>query len=307
MIVKNIKQAVLSTAAFFDIFDFAPSLDELEYYLFGPIKHQRHHLASYIKESPLLTLKNAVFFLQGRDVLEKRREQKKYISEKHWGKSTRLIRKLAYLPFLKAVCVCNNLAYNNADENSDIDLFIIAAKNRLFLVRTLVTLVTHLAGVRRHGQKISGRVCLSFFVSEDALNLSMVALRPLDIYLAFWLKTLKPVLDRGVMTKFEKNNRKFMKKYFPGIYTVNRCRQERVSERAQAYTSFGEWILGGFCGDMVEKMLKRWQLARAEKKRCRLDDNSGVILSETMLKFHNLDRRRRVNELWLNRMRKLLG
>ncbi len=47
------------------------------------------------------------------------------------------------------VALCNSRAMGEADENSDIDLFIIAKKGNLWTTRFIVTFITTLLGVRR--------------------------------------------------------------------------------------------------------------------------------------------------------------
>ena len=51
------------------------------------------------------------------------------------GKSTFFLPFIQTVPFIKMVAVCNTLGYDNAAKDSDIDLFIIAKRGRLFIVR----------------------------------------------------------------------------------------------------------------------------------------------------------------------------
>lgn len=47
------------------------------------------------------------------------------------------------------VALCNSRAMGEAEENSDIDLFIIAKKGNLWTARLIVTFLTALLNVRR--------------------------------------------------------------------------------------------------------------------------------------------------------------
>jgi len=111
------------------------------------------------------------------------------LEKKMWKKARRYVRFLQIVPFVRMVSVCNNLAFSKVREGSDIDIFIIAKNGRLFLVRSFVTFLLQILGVRRHGKKISKRFCLSFFIDESVMDLSKIALEN-DIYLAFWIKIL---------------------------------------------------------------------------------------------------------------------
>ncbi|MBU2523668.1 hypothetical protein KKG71_00545 [Patescibacteria group bacterium] len=302
----NLKQAVLSTAAFFDLFDYPLTLDELEKYLFGEIKHDRKNLEIYLKQSPKIAIMDGVFYLSDRAGLHKERVIKEGLSKKLWLKVNKFAGKLSYLPFIKSVCVCNNLAFNCPQPESDIDLFIITKKNRLFTARILITILSHILGVRRHKGKIAQRFCLSFFVCEENLDFSKLAIKPYDIYLAYWIKTLKPVIDNGVMVKFLQNNRVFLKRYFAAECMVDRSKQIDLSHYGKTVSKKLSSILGGKFGDLLERFLKKWQMKRAEAKYKKLSDQTGTVISEKMLKFHNVDRRNEVNQKWQQRVEELL-
>jgi hypothetical protein len=61
-----------------------------------------------------------------------------------------------------------------------------------------MTLVFWLYGVWRYGEDITGNFCLSFFIEEDAMDMSRIALED-DIYLFFWMYYMKPILVVGDM------------------------------------------------------------------------------------------------------------
>ncbi len=134
------------------------------------------------------------------------------IEKSLWEKSEKYIKKLQIVPFLKMASVCNNLAFGKVDEKSDIDIFIIAKKGRLFFVRTFVTFLLHICGVRRHEDKINGRFCLSFFIDDYDLSLEKIA-NENDIYLAYWVKSMIPLIDDGVSSEFLDKNL-WAKRYF---------------------------------------------------------------------------------------------
>ena len=52
-------------------------------------------------------------------------------------------------PQIQMVALCNSRAMGEADENSDIDLFIIAKKGNLWTARCIVTVLSSLLGIRR--------------------------------------------------------------------------------------------------------------------------------------------------------------
>ena len=94
------------------------------------------------------------------------------ISKKFLKKAKKYLPFLRFLPFIRAVAVVNSVSFGSADEKSDIDLFIITKNKHIWTARIFTTFFLHILGVRRHGKKISGRFCLSFFADENNLDLS---------------------------------------------------------------------------------------------------------------------------------------
>jgi predicted nucleotidyltransferase len=100
-------------------------------------------------------------------------------------------RALVKFPAIRRIWVCNSLSMNAADADSDIDLFVETAPGRIWTGRAVTTLFFALLGVRRHGNKVRGRFCLSFFAAEGA-DFGKIAI-PDDVYLSEWARRLVPV------------------------------------------------------------------------------------------------------------------
>lgn len=207
-----------------------------------------------------------------------------------WELVQKYLRFLSFVPFLRFVGVCNNLSFGSVDSKSDIDLFIIAKKNRLFIVRSFVTFLLHILGVRRHGKKVSGRFCLSFFVDDNYLELRKIAIKN-DIYLAFWIKNMQAVIDDGVSVSFFNLNNWISEFIDEDQNFSNYSHLISVNKFSLKLKSFFEWILNDRFGNFLERILQKWQLRRAKAKMSFADENSKIIVKEHILKFHNLDRR----------------
>lgn len=220
------------------------------------------------------------------------------INKKLWKKAERYARFLNMIPFVRMVAVCNNLAFGKVDEQSDIDLFVVAKTGRLFTVRIFITALLHVLGVRRHGDKISGRFCLSFFVDDSYLNLSKIAIEN-DIYLAFWVKNIVPIIDDGVSDEFLKAN-VWARGYFENSSDFE-IDNSRILKRYSFLRGFLKWILSGWFGNVFEKWMKNWQLRRAGRKSLVATDKASLLVAEHVLKFHNVDRRREYRGLWLEK------
>ncbi len=98
------------------------------------------------------------------------------------------------------VAVSNSLAMYATHPESDIDLFVVTAVNRLWIVRTLVLIVATFLGVRTKPGDEAGKFCFPFFMTEKSLSLQSIALQEFsDVYLAYWIYTLKPIYNQHYM------------------------------------------------------------------------------------------------------------
>lgn len=202
-------------------------------------------------------------------------------------KALRILPWLRFLPGVRGVFLCNSVAFGTAQQSSDIDLLIITAPKKLWTARIFATTFLQLLGVRRHGEKIAGRFCLSFFITENALNFSRIALPHSDPYLGFWTLTLFPIFGEEVFQKIRTENRTFVQHE-----TEEQIPQRTVSTGTSVFRNGLEF----FFGNWVERAFKKLFLPRALRKEKRLLDASGIIISETILKFHNQDRRREIRK-----------
>lgn len=222
------------------------------------------------------------------------------VEQNLWRKVNKVLPFLRGVPFLRMVAVCNNLAFGKVDSKSDIDLFIVAKTGRLFFVRTVVTLLLHIRGVRRHGNKVAGRFCLSFFVDDSFLDLSKIAIEN-DLYLAYWVKTMVPIINDGVFEKFVSKNG-WVDDYFENTSGIERERSsELVVNELRSNNEFWTWMFDGVIGDLAESVLKKWQMRRASKKALRAGERASLLVEEHVLKFHNVDRRKFYRDKWLDK------
>jgi hypothetical protein len=139
-----------------------------------PSRHARDDKAD---ESGIVTEKNGLYFLPGRESLIEKRREFFQLSEKKIKIAKRAAWLLHFIPSIKMIAVCNNFYYR---PQSDIDFFIITAPHRLWLTRFFATIILEIFCLRARGKKTADKVCLSFYLSEDNLNLESVLLKKSD-------------------------------------------------------------------------------------------------------------------------------
>lgn len=191
---------------------------------------------------------------------------------------------LRFIPGLQMVAVVNSLSMYATHKDSDIDLFIITEKNRLWIVRVLVTFIFFLFWVWRKGEDIAENFCLSFFITEDALGLKKIALEE-DIYLYNWIYHLKPILVRGdIYDRFLSAN--------PWVEISLIQKKENI--RFLTYSlplknSLSFW-------NIFELLLRFFGERKSLQSYYNLASPMGIIIEKDILKFHNNDRRKEIRD-----------
>jgi len=293
------KQAVIATLAYFDIFGIPLTRDEISEHLFIMPPDERQ-IDIYLKESPLITVHDGFYSLQGDEKFFLNFYDKITRSKKYWKRVKKFQWLFSICPFVELVCVCNSLPINDTNYNSDIDLFIVTKKGKLFIARAFFTFLTHIFRVRRHGAKIEKRFCLSFYICESNLNLENLTLKPFDIYLAYWLKTMQPISgDFEIYEELININSNWIKKYFPHNLPKNK---RYFRPRTEKQIKWKEKIEKFLNKEKYEKKMMAWQLSRAKQKSDNLTNKSGTIIQENILKFHNKDIREEVKNTWKKRI-----
>ncbi|MFH1308421.1 MAG: hypothetical protein ABIH51_00215 [Patescibacteria group bacterium] len=304
--MNQLEKSVLATIKYYDIFDYPLTGFEVFKYLINPV-----HLISKDSLEPIKKIKyldileilnklksvkeyNGFYFLKNRNIVDKRIKRQK-ISIKRWKKVKRIIKVLKYVPFVKMISVCNGLAINNSKKSADIDLFIIIKKSRIFITRFLITFTVWAMGQWRHNNKISNKICLSFYITDDSLNLKSIKIQPFDIYLASWVFQLKPVYSvYNIYERFIKEN-KWVESYFFNYGKI--LNKYYLDSKDSFLKKFFELI---FNFNFLEKIFKFIQIKKMKKIDHSLE--TAVVVSDSMLKFHENDKR----EFFQNKFKKSL-
>jgi len=293
-------KSLLRTIRYFDLFDFPLKADELitQLYKYDRPAHIKE-VEGILKELVHLRILEEIkeyYVKKGRGGIIEIRKAHKFISEKLWNRTKLYGNYMRSVPFVEMIAVCNNLAYNNASDQSDIDLFIVVKPGRMWIARLFLTALLHFHGVRRHGIHTIGRFCLSFFITSDNLNLERMQIKPEDPYLAYWMIQLKPIYGEEIYGRFKSENQPWMKNY--GLNFAKDSSAAFDPGKPAVIKSALEWILKAKIGDSLENLLKRTLKRKTLRSMKELSPKSSVIVSDRMLKFHNHDRRQEYFERW---------
>lgn len=210
---------------------------------------------------------------------------------------------VAWVPFLEAVFVCNSVGSETARPESDIDWLVITRPGRIWLVRALLNIVLRVAGLRTYGNHEAGRICLSFFIDHDQLDLARLRALPEDIHFAYWLHQMVPVYGHASWyPRFVEANT-WTKQYVPFVH-------ESLVAAVYEPALFGRfttrikqvlaWLLGRKMGDFLERCVQALQYRKLKPSLKEKSQNpeTGVVIEAGVLKFHEHDTRRDLYRRW---------
>jgi len=304
--MNELKWSILKTLIYFDIHDYPLTLMEIWKWLYTDNTDRHGWLTDQsrmahgsitgileaINQMPdKIESKDGFYFLKGRSALVRIRLERYNITEQKFKRARKFIKVVRSIPFVRCVMVVNRLAYGNVHQESDIDLAVIVQKNRLWLTRLLAIGLFNILKVRPKQIDRAKAIDLSFFISEDSLNLEPLKNKK-DVLFPFWVNQFVPVYDDGVFSQFVGANR-WVKNYLPNSF------EYQLNDRRQVgQAKYVKRLISLFVDrDFIEKLSMKYQMKiMPSDLKAMMNKDSRVIVNEKVLKFHRHDSRQEVRE-----------
>jgi hypothetical protein len=262
----NIQKNILSTLAYFNLFDYPLKKEEVVAFL-----AQKCDPYGFERAMQQLLEENIVFrvghFLSLRNdpCLAERRKKGNQKAGEMMRNALASAKIISLFPFVRGVAVSGSLSKNFAGEGADVDLFIITSTDRLWISRTILHLfkkLTFLSG-RQH------LYCMNYFVDESQLNILEK-----NIYTAIETVTLLPLY--GNFEEFYKENT-WTKKFLPNV--GNHAENPAPILKSIPVKIF-ERILNNKIGGKIDTYLMKTTASRWRKKtECQKTNSKGNILA----------------------------
>jgi hypothetical protein len=339
---SSLCQSIINTLAYFDLADYPLTKEELFSFLWQPpvVSYPDFLKFLLLRESAksggeatksngsvsknqgdcrvllAMTEKFGYYFLSGREAIAEERRRKLLISEQKLKIARRAARIIKSIPFLRAVFACNTAGSGQANEGSDIDFFIVTEKNRIWITRLLITFVLEAFRLRRAGKRIKNKICLSFYVTVENLDLAKWRVADDDIHFAYWLNQMLPIFDPdNYYVKFLQANQ-WTKAYLPNIgakqsichssQSGNPVDKSLIAESrlSKLWKKAWEKMWDGSYGDFINSQAKKIQLYKIKMSGKPIDrgEDKGVVISDGVLKFHEKDTRIKYLEKWKSKI-----
>lgn len=228
--------------------------------------------------------RNGFHCVVGRLALVDDRITKQIRALEKWRRLRRIVFWLQVIPFLRGVAATGSLTFDNAKPTSDLDVLVIAAPKRVWTVRFFLTVLLDTFRLRRRPQgPTRDRVCLNHYLAADALDFPYRSL-----YTALEYTRLVPLLGEETCRAFRAANRPWIEEYLVQVFpdTLTHRHAVRDSVFLEGVRRLGEWLLGGWMGNTLERTLARVQRGRIARAEATTAPGGRVVATDTRAEFH---------------------
>lgn len=253
-----LRPSILKVVAYFDLFSYPVSQEEIRFFLDreAPASALAPELDALVAEKCLFRL-GAFYSLQNEPSLTDRRLKGAQHADELLLIADRISRFLYQFPYVRGIGISGSLSKHYADEDADIDYFVITRSNRLWIARTFMHLFKKWSFIR-------GRqhwYCMNYFIDEEALEIEEK-----NIFTATELITLLPSCGNGGLIKFFNANNwasSFLPHYKHHISIIPPNPPPGFWKRTL------ENLLDGHAGDKLDDFFRRLTARRWNKKEQR--------------------------------------
>lgn len=288
-----IDKAVLRTLAYFDVFSYPLTIEEL--YKFVSIKTSKfdiqESLASLISNN-VVYKKLDFYSISESEVVFEDRNIDNQSAANSMPVAIERARHIKKYPFVKDVLISGSLSKGVMKDNSDFDYFIVAAAKRIWICKFFLKMYKFIFLKNSRDQ-----FCMNYFISEDDLFISEQ-----NIFTAIELTTLIPVDGTHYKDELLRIN-SWVKKILPQAYEL----QDENSNSSSRDLTRIEKLLNGRIGDLLDRGIKSFNTLRNNLKYSDLKQSEDYELmtrgTDTQIKVHNSNHQRVILNKYQSRLK----
>ena len=246
----NLKQAILETLAYSDVFDHPLTLGELHKFLVASAPQDEIEKCAAGMDT--VACKDGYYFLAHRTEILDIRQTREVHSQKAFKRAVFYGRILGRLPFIRMAALTGSLAMLNLSKNSDMDYLIVARHGRVWTARAFALLLDRIA--RLFGDVI----CPNVIVSERTLEWNTR-----NIYAAREFAQMIPISGMDVYRRLIEVNA-WVTDFLPNAFpSVDRFETGSNPNRRNLF----EFFFNGKLGDRFEQWEMNRKIARFKKQQ----------------------------------------
>ena len=299
----ELEKAIVRAIVFFDMFDYPLTANEISLYLdrsadFLEIFQILKILPDNIQE------KQGFYFLTGREYLLVSRAERFNFTAQKFKIARRVAKIFCLVPFVELIAISNIIGTHNLRDQSDIDLFIITRPKRIWLTRLFCAGLMKILNLRPNRKTKRNKICLSFYITTNRLNLEKLKINPQDWYFNYWLAGLVPLYDHGGAYQELIKQNGWLKGFLPNWHPYKPTGSWEIKSKKRLV---GFKIFGGRVADRLERLARKWQLKILPLQLKELmNQDTRVMVGNDIIKLYLVDRRSELSDKYQIKIKNLL-
>ena len=268
---------ILKPILYADIFDYPLTFEEIYKFLeFKTTRTDARYLLQQALEAQEIICTDGFYTLAGKSHLVAKRRERWIASQALWPKALRYGLWIASLPFIRMVSVTGSLAVENPrDGVDDIDYLIVTAPGRLWLCRAMIILMV------RYSRLWGVQLCPNYLITENVLYFE-----DNNLFTAREMLQMKPLYGADFYLRMREINT-WVTDYLPqgqglSLEKIN----DGLSGRLKLVKKASEFALGGFLGDLLEKILQKIQITKHTRLAAKYGAADKVVFTADVCKGH---------------------
>lgn len=288
---SQLETAILNTLSYFSIFEHPLTSLEIQRLLLNPkgtkTTSNLFRIRQVLKKSRNIETNKGFYCLSGQLAIISKRQAKQLDNHRKIKIAQKFLSK--QISGAQWVAAVNNLAYNNASQQSDIDLLVQTNPHQMWTTRFHLLFKAKFLNQRARAKSSPGenrnKLDFNFFIKQSATNFKQYQLDKPDYYFIYWLAQIIPIW--GQISFFEEFNQKikFIKYYLPNWYPYQPSSQRyQIPKQAKNnfnLESFYRWL--------------QLKIMPPQLKKMAANNQTKVVINQQILKFHSNDRRSTYN------------
>lgn len=271
----KLKNAVLQTLIYSDVFQYPLNLFEIHQRLIGT-KASVSEVNGYLQRQNCLKHAEGYFFLEGRRILVKLRKYKEKVSTDKIFLAERFSHIMSKIPSVEFIGLTGGVAANNSSVGDDIDFLIVTSPKLLWITRFACTLIAEIFGQRRRpdDQFVGNKICLNMYLAANHLE---IPVHKRNLFSAYEILQMKPMFDRrGVHRKFLAEN-DWLLGYLPNFRIDGDKVAEKKTDNRKLFTVMKKIL------ERLEPYFMKLQMYYMRKRR------TNEVVNDRCIFFHPKD------------------
>lgn len=257
--MHSLEVSILKTIAYFDVFSYPLTSDEIIFFLDQAAgENEVCRGLNYLVEAGQLQQSGDFYSLTNDDGYAAKRIKANQLAQKYISRARTVAKFLSWIPYINGIAISGSLSKKCADENSDLDFFIITKADRLWIVRILYSILFKIAGIAR----VKNWFCLNYFIAESDLEI-----KEHNLFTAVEVSTLIPLKGEAVFRNFFQANEwvsAYQPNYKPDFSYMKNAPKATIKK-------FAEWIMDfDYCDKLDNRLLlvfkNRFEKIKSENK-----------------------------------------